>query len=170
MEDTANQSHERTVLFQKITNFIEDIGIKIEAQTIDEDTFIPGILVKDGAIFYDTKKLAHPGDLIHEAGHVALIPASERHTANGNIEEDLPMGERLEIGVILWSFAALTHLDMDMEVVFHKDGYNGDSRWHIENFKNKNYVGLPPLQWMGLCRRDDEEGAKFPAVIKWLRD
>ena len=75
---------------------------------------------------------------------------------------------------IAWSWAALVHLELDPEVVFHPAGYKGWSQTIIENFSQGRYFGVPMLQWLGMTA--DEQGAEdlgvapFPHMIKWLRD
>ena len=69
-----------------------------------------------------------------------------------------------EMSSILWSCAALKHLDIPPQVVFHCDGYKEESDWIIKQLENGVYNGLPLLVWMGLY----EEG-EFPKMKKWLR-
>jgi len=139
-----------------------------------QDTFLPGILVKDGVIIIDRSKLSYPGDLLHEAGHIALEKAEDRPGLNDDIEGAKSESEKLEIGVILWSYAALKYLELPEEVVFHENGYKGDSNWLIEEYNKGNFIGLPLLIWMGLTYEkvthiSGEEIAPFPHMIKWLR-
>ena len=78
-----------------------------------------------------------------------------------------------EMTAIAWSYAAIRHLQLPPDVVFHPDGYNGGSSSIMENFGEGRYFGVPMLQWLGLCR--DEKNAKefgdapYPTMIKWLR-
>jgi hypothetical protein len=109
--------------------------------------------------------LKYPGDLLHEAGHIAVTEERLRPLiGTEEMDNDWPsLGD--EIAAILWSYAALSHLNLDPKVVFHPDGYKGASDWFIEQFNNKNYMGLPLLEWMGLCL----EKEKFPIMDKWTR-
>ena len=80
-----------------------------------------------------------------------------------DIREDWPTdGE--EIAAILWSYAAACFLNLDPKIVFHPNGYKNNSEWLIEAFKNKNYIGLPLLEWMSLCNKKE-----FPKMKKWIR-
>ena len=105
-----------------------------------------------------------------QAGHIA-VTAEEWRPLIGTDEMDLAWPtEGDEIAAILWSYAALRHLDLKPEVVFHPEGYKNQSAWLIEQFGNKNYIGLPLLEWMGLCSVSGNEGVKpFPNMLKWLR-
>lgn len=154
--------------------FLEQIGIKVIEKELPETTFLPGLSIVSGAIHVDYKKLKYPGDLLHEAGHLAVTTAAERRLAGtSETSPDWPtQGE--EIAAILWSFAAVKHLELPIEFVFHPDGYKNDSEWLISNFNSENYIGLPFLEWAGLSlgkERALKEGKEaFPVMTKWLRD
>ncbi len=156
-----------------IISFITSIGIEIEAVEINEETFLPGIRIDRGKITYDPDKMLYPGDLLHEAGHIAVMTEEQRNMVSGDIkagEEKDIMGD--EIVAILWSCAACTHIGLPLEVVFHPNGYRGASNWHIENFQNKNYIGLPLLIWMGFTHdlnSEDPDKKPFPHMSRWLR-
>ena len=160
----TNTDTEHKNLTRKITDFLESIGINIVEETLLNNTFLPGIMVKENSIFIDTNKLKYPGDLLHEAGHLAVSEAHLRSLiGTSEIDADWPKdGE--EIAAILWSYAACHYLNLDLRIVFHTDGYKNESEWLIEQFSNKNYIGLPLLEWMGLCTSDE-----FPKMKKWLR-
>lgn len=127
-----------------------------------------------GCIYFDREKIKYPGDILHEAGHLAVTPASQRR-AVGSADLSLPWPtEGEEIGALLWSYAALKHLNLPAEYVFHREGYHGDADWLIENFENGIYIGLPFLEWAGLALNENramQEGKPaYPQMLKWLRD
>jgi len=156
-----------------ILQFFEQIGIEAEFGPVPDATFLPGILIEAGRLIIDIEKLKYPGDLLHEAGHIAMVPSADRRLMQGNIETDSPV-DSMELGAILWSYAALKHLKLPPEFVFHKDGYKGDADWLIEQLESGTYIGLPLLQWLGLTY-DAKIAAKmnaqpFPIMLKWLRE
>ncbi|WP_343698077.1 hypothetical protein [Flavobacterium sp.] len=156
-----------------VLRFLDEIGITVIEKDLG-DTFLPGLDLGSNCIYIDYDKLLYPGDILHEAGHLAVTTSAERKLVGTNeISTDWPtQGE--EIAAILWSFAAANHLELPLEFVFHPNGYKNDSEWLISNFSNKNYLGLPLLEWMGLClgneRAEKENKKAFPAMQKWLRD
>lgn len=104
------------------------------------------------------------GDILHEAGHIAVTPKEQRILiGTTKINSSWPT-DGDEIVAILWSYAACCHLKLDLEVVFHPNGYKNDSNWLIEQFTNKNYIGLPLLEWMDLYKKEE-----FPVMRKWIR-
>lgn len=160
---------------QKICTFFDEIGLAWESCTLpDEPTFLPGIKIDRGCLRFDLAKLKYPGDLLHEAGHLAVETPAQRAELSDNVEENSSPQKSLETAAVLWSYAALLHLELPPEFVFHPAGYKGDSEWMIEQFAQGTYIGLPLLQWMGLCI--DKTQAKinhtpsFPHMLKWLRE
>lgn len=160
----------------ELVRFIRSIGIEVSYDAIEGETFLPGILIKDGGIIVDESKLLYPGDLLHEAGHLAVLKPDERKTSGGNMGEakDKNNADGEELMAIAWSYAALSHLGIDPEIVFHPQGYKGASDWYIEQYTTGKYIALPLLQWIGLCydekNAQTNNAAPFPAMIKWLRD
>jgi hypothetical protein len=112
----------------------------------------------------DLGKLKYPGDLLHEAEHIAVTEEKVRPAIGTEaLGDNWPLvGE--EIAAILWSYAASRFLDLDLKIVFHPDGYKNDSKWLIEQFNSDNYIGLLLLEWMRLCTKEE-----FPVMRKWLR-
>lgn len=154
----------------KIIAFLEEIGIKVIRTEIHEETFLPGIKAEEAKLLIDESRMLYPGDMLHEAGHLAVIPPERREKAKGNMGKD--RGE--EMMAIAWSYAAMIHLELEPEIVFHEDGYRGGSKSILENFSQGRYFGVPVLQWLGLTiepRHAKENGEKpFPHMIKWLVD
>ncbi|WP_298902053.1 hypothetical protein [uncultured Psychroserpens sp.] len=151
-------------ILARITKFLESIGIKVIDTALGDDTFLPGLRLEGQQILVDLSKLKYPGDLLHEAGHIAVTQPDLRPLiGTDDIGANWPeLGD--EIVAILWSYAALHHLEFDPKVVFHEEGYKNASPWFIEQFTNGVYMGLPLLSWMGLCEEDE-----FPKMKTWLR-
>jgi hypothetical protein len=181
-----NQTHIQTLtpvsketfsspLVRVICEFLSEIGLKTQKSLIEEDTFLPGLFIDEGIILIDEKKLLYPGDILHEAGHLAVLSPSERMMQSGKIGDKLPYQEALgnEIMAIAWSYAACIEIGLMPEVVFHPYGYKGAASWYLEQYKSKNYLGANLLQWVGMCY--DEKNAAlhetkpYPYMIKWKR-
>lgn len=154
-------------LISRIITFLTEIGINVLEAKLPEKTFVPGIYIEEGTIKFDRTKLSYPGDLLHEAGHLALILPEDRVKATGDLEPGEGMDiNSLEPGAILWSYLAVKHLSIEPKVVFHDAGYKGASDWYIENFESGNYIALPLLEWMGIC---EGNGNSIPKIKQWLR-
>ena len=70
-------------LVLKIVTFLRGIGIEVRAAQLDHSTFLPGIEVDSGRLHVDEGKLIYPGDLLHEAGHLAVAPRALRTGLSG---------------------------------------------------------------------------------------
>ena len=151
-----------------IIAFLLSIGIEVRKGELSEPTFLPGIAIDHGALLIDESKLLYPGDLLHEAGHLAVISAERRKKAHGDVGKKAAE----EMMAIAWSFAALTYLRLEPAVVFHEAGYSGGGASLIENFTHGRYVGVPMLEWLGLTadgKRAQELGVQpYPHMIKWV--
>lgn len=154
-----------------IIKFLKDIGIETKLESIAEKTFLPGLKLSGGALIIDTDKLLYPGDILHEAGHLACMPEQVRETMSDNLpSNDLHAGG--EIMAIGWSYAACIYIGIAPEVVFHQDGYRDGATSLLENFRASRYLGVPLLQWTGMTY-DDENAKKhgtepYPFMQKWL--
>jgi hypothetical protein len=154
----------------KITAFLQSIGLPVRLGTVAGPTILPGITVESGVLIYDPERLLYPGDLLHEAGHLAVKPGAERQSAQADLGAD-PAEEMMAIS---WSYAAALHIGLPPEVVFHPAGYRGGSASLLENFAAGHYFAVPMLQWLGLTY--DERQAQichalpFPAMRAWLRE
>ncbi|KOP38941.1 hypothetical protein DBB36_12140 [Flavobacterium sp. WLB] len=158
---------------KKVLQFLNEININVIEKELGT-TFLPGLDLGPNCIYIDYNNLLYPGDILHEAGHLAVTTSVERKLiGTDKISPEWPThGE--EIAAILWSFAAAKYLNLPLEFIFHPNGYKNDSDWLISNFSNENYIGLPLLEWMGLCLGNElaaKEGkSAFPAMLKWMRD
>ncbi len=158
----------------RMITFIREIGIEIHFCELPEPTFLPGLKLGPNCIFIDRERMLYPGDLLHEAGHLAVTdPDNRMKVGTADVEANWPPdGE--EMSTILWSYAALLHLDIPIEYVFHPHGYKNESEWMIQNFKDEVYIGMPLLEWMGLAlskERAEREGKPaFPKMLKWVRE
>jgi antirestriction protein ArdC len=161
-------------LLDKALFFLKEIGIEVKFGDLNDDSFLPGLSIEEGKIIIDKNKLQYPGDILHEAAHIAIVPAAERASLNASEIGNRKDNAAEEMMAIAWSYAACIQLEIDPYFVFHDKGYGGGGAYIANNFNTKNYFGLPMLQWIGLTV--DEKNAAtlkvspYPAMIKWLRD
>ncbi|MDO7886251.1 hypothetical protein [Hymenobacter cheonanensis] len=147
-----------------ILHFLASIGLPVRETPFDEPGFLPGLLIDKGELLLDRARLRYPGDVLHEAGHIAVTVAAERPLLGANITENHPEKAGEELAVLLWTYAACRQLGLPPEVVFHPAGYKGQAEWLTTMFDSGQYIGLPLLVWMGLTTTEG-----FPAMTRWLR-
>ncbi|SRR5260221_8498210 len=154
----------------RIADFLRAIGLSVTADTIQDRTFVPGIVIHHGVLVIDAPRLTYPGDLLHEAGHLAVMEPERRRMCH----IDVGMRAAEEMMAIAWSWAAGVHLGLDPSVVFHESGYRGGAQAIIDNFAQGRFIAVPMLQWVGMTadpKRAAELGvAPYPHMLKWLRD
>ncbi len=156
-------------IFEKILDFIRKIEISFQFCNIQQQTFLPGLLIENGTLLIDKSQLKFIGDTLHEAGHIALLKPELRTKLSGSLE-DQPDQEATEMAVIAWTYAACLEIGISPKVVFHPDGYKGDSDNIIENFSNGRYFGVPILQWYGMTNiTEASPSIIYPAMKQWLR-
>ncbi|HEV7782840.1 MAG TPA: hypothetical protein VGO58_16305 [Chitinophagaceae bacterium] len=163
-----------TDIIEKSIRFLDETGIAVRFGVVEDGSFLPGLSIERGCIIVDKEKLKYPGDILHEAGHLAIVPAADRTQLDANLIAERPQRKAEEMMAIAWSYAAAIYLSIDPHIIFHDDGYKGGGSYIADSFANKQYFGLPMLQWVGMAA--DEKKAKelninpYPEMIKWLRD
>ncbi len=151
----------------KLVDFVRSVGIEVEACPIDWKTRFPGLDIRGGAVLVDETQLIHPGNILHEAGHIAVHdPARRKHPKFSPSK-----GE--ELSALAWSYAAVVHLGLSSELVFYPGSYQGWDTSLVENFAEGRYIGVPLLQRYGTtleARFASERGLNpYPHMLRWVR-
>jgi hypothetical protein len=151
-----------------IRTFLERIGIPVVVEPLPDDTCLPGMTVRRGALIVDPDRLGWPGDLLHDAGHIAVMDPAVRKTLD-TVQSD--GGE--EMATIAWSWAAAVEIGIDAATLFHEHGYVGGGGYLAVAFTAGNYIGTPLLEYWGMAARKDEAEAqgipRYPHMLRWLR-
>ena len=151
----------------QIGAFLEAIGIELEAAAAG-DSRLPGMTVFRGRVRIDPGVAAYPGDLLHEAGHLAVCDPATRASLE-RIEPD--PGD--EMAAIAWSVAAAHACGIALDVLFFDDGYLGAAGAFRDNFAANRTLGVPMLAWFGMTaephRAAEWDMPAFPAMTRWLR-
>lgn len=151
----------------KLAAFVQSLGIEVQACAINWKTRFPGLDIRAGGVLVDESQLLHPGNILHEAGHLAVHDPLKR----SHPKFSPTRGE--ELGALAWSYAAAMHLGLGAEVVFYPGSYQGWDTSLIENFAEGRYLGVPMLQRYGMAvepRLAPERGVEpYPHMLKWIR-
>lgn len=160
-------------LTQRIVDFLTSIGLDIRPGKIADDTFLTGIRIDKGTMTVDEERLEFPGDLLHEAGHLAVAPPHIRAVLSDKVEIPDVDIDPIEAGAIAWSYAAALHLGLNPAIVFHEGGYLGKSKKLLVNFQMGVYLGVNVLEGAGMAvasGKASDETTVYPQMLKWLSD
>jgi hypothetical protein len=160
-------------IISTICDFLTFAGVSYQFASLTGETFLPGLEIQNGSLIIDREKLVYPGDILHEAGHLATAAPSVRQNMNGKLEKKA-VDDGGEIMAIAWSYAACVHLDLDPKIVFHDGGYQTSSNNLVKTFKEGGFFGQPMLNWVGMTYMSAEQADQFnskpfPHMIRWLR-
>ncbi|MDF7774908.1 hypothetical protein P1X14_06605 [Sphingomonas sp. AOB5] len=152
----------------RIVAFIESVGIPVIVEPVGDDVLLPGATVRHGALIFDPATLPWPGDLLHEAGHIAVTDPVLRDTL-----EEVSQDQAEEMAAIAWSYAAAIEIGIDPAIVFHEGGYKGGGANFLSSFDGNGGIGVPMLQYYGMTAEARQaaalDRAPFPAMARWLR-
>lgn len=179
--------------FDPIVTFLREIGLPVQVGPFGAEGFLPGVTIMDGVLRVDPDHLYVSGDLLHEAGHMAIVPARLRGQLGTNLEESLrerlkgdddPLArlalQHTETMAIAWSCAALQALNLPPEVIFFAGGYRMEPEQQqrfLSLLDSGNYFGIAHLAQAGLtgpcgvmALLQQNGLAPYPQMTKWLQD
>ncbi len=157
-------------IITKIVTFLDTIGIPAITGPVEGETLLPGLTVQGGTLLFDPDRLTWPGDLLHEAGHIAVADPALRDQL-GDVDTD----PGTEMAAIAWSYAAALEIGIDPAIVLHEGGYRqvGGGAAILHNFNTGKYIGAPMLQWYGMTAEPHQAEAfgmpAYPTMTHWLR-
>lgn len=154
----------------RIVDVIQEVGVQVRSGTVPDDAFLPGIRIDSGGLIVEEQKVAHAGDILHEAAHLALMTPDVREHHSGA----LPENPAEEMACHAWCYAAAKTFDIPLEVVFH-DAYAAGGSTLREAFESGGTLGQPMLQFWMMTRLNDKDPffdhlPTYPAMGRWLRD
>ncbi|MEI5637940.1 hypothetical protein [Pseudoalteromonas sp. UG3-2] len=157
----------------RICQFLSEIGLPFKLCALSNGSFLPGLETHNGVLHIDVESLKYPGDILHEAGHIAVCEPAFRPYLNADVyrnglllgrEKQAMHGE--EIAATAWSVAASKKIGLPLEVVMHEHAYRGGSQSIIDIFQQGGLFGQPLLSaWQMTC---PERG--FPHMLRWIRE
>jgi hypothetical protein len=154
-----------------IAGFLRSIGLNVRFAPLASPAGLPGIAAECGELIVEADRLVSPGDLLHEAGHLAVMSPPRRRAARGRFDAS----QAEEMAAMAWSYAAALHLGLDPALVFHEYGYGeGGGGWVVEAFIRGGTPGVPGLCWLGLTSHaiggTVVPDAVYPTMIGWLNE
>jgi hypothetical protein len=160
--------------YRPIVDFLVRVGIAVVEAPLPDGTFLPGIVLREGGLMVDPEKLLWPGDLLHEAGHLAVLPAAARAAVDDALSAASDTDHSGELEALAWAYAAAVELGLPPSVLIHEGGYLGKSRDLLQMYAFGIYPGLQGLCEIGMTAAPgftpDCGDLRYPRMLKWLRD
>lgn len=177
----------------RVVAFLEHIGLETKLVQGAEG-FIPYVRIVDGALHYDPQVTA--SNLLHEAGHLCLIPAQFRPLARDDLsscgvydaieacirdngcDPEGPLSRALmqssDAEATAWAWAAGVHLGLAPEVIILDHEYSGAGRSIRQALKATQWLGINGLAAAGWCARPGPFAGLsplpvFPAMARWTQ-
>ncbi len=148
-------------LIAKLESWVQNAGVPVRRAELPDGTFLQGLAIENATLFIDPARLEWPGDILHEAAHIALTPPSRRANIGGKL--DVTPAE--EMAALAWSYAAAIAAGIDPLVVFHEGGYKKGGAHLAAQYASglpPGGPGVPMLQWWGMT-------TAFPRMTHWIR-
>lgn len=153
---------------ERVMQFLHEIGIAV-CTLPGASGFIEGVEVVNGGLHVDPR--ARASSLLHEAGHLAIVPARFRHHLNGDLgvgmntimdeamSLDLEPDSQLQRALFqmgdpeatAWAWAAGKHLDVPEDEIIRTDEYGGDGDEIRFSLALRAYVGIHGIAHAGFC-------------------
>ncbi|WOB11258.1 hypothetical protein [Piscinibacter gummiphilus] len=182
---------EASVQLERVVRFLQGIGL-VCTMNPGAHGFIHGVSIRHGSLQIDP--FASPSSLLHEAGHLSIIPAKFRGLACDDLvsafevmfaetdfsDPDSP-GARAAIQcsdpeATAWAWAAGRAVGLAPEVIIQDDEYDGTGKWIRMQLANGHYAGIHGLAHAGFCAVRESplsrrQGlAVFPKLNRWLQN
>lgn len=166
--------------------FCEKIGLQL-AWEPGANGFLKGIRIDKGRILVDPGAAASA--LLHEAGHLAILPPDLRHKATGDLEAllsdmatilaDEPIDSPYQRALLqcsdteatAWAWAAGIAAGLSHTEIIQDQEYDGGGADIRVSLACRAYVGIHGLKHADFCvlpRQQNTNG--YPHMLKWLQD
>lgn len=157
-----------------IVAFLRGIGLSVHEGDVPDQAFLPGLRIAAGGIVFDRSKLQWPGDLLHEAGHLAMTPLAHRAALCDDLADQEIHEHAGEAEATAWAYAACVSLGLPPAVLFHPGGYHGQSDALILTYGAGVYPGARGLAEAGMALVGESARSQglppYPHMQRWLRD
>jgi len=178
---------------EKLVRVVEALkGIGLEARFVEGASgFVPNIAIEAGVLLVDPR--AQVSSLLHEAGHLASVPARFRHYVGRSLSAALKrMWEEVEgedpegplCRAVLqcsdpeataWAYAFGTHLGFAPEVIILDSEYDNTGEDIRASLVAHRYIGINGLAAAGFCAVNARVAAyrnlpAYPKMAFWTQE
>lgn len=179
-----------SALIAQAIGFLREIGLSIQKED-NVSGFSPGVEIRHGGLVVDPFNV-QMADLLHEAGHLAIMPGQFRHLLNGNLMDGLEQALEAVSGfdpesplvravlqctdpeATAWAWAAGCHLELPSEQIIRDQDYAGSGESIRLALALRHYVGINGLDRAGLTAANERSAyitglTVYPSLCRWLQ-
>jgi dienelactone hydrolase len=193
LRDRWSHSMTEAHAFGLAVSFLREQGIECHS-VHGTGGFVPGVRIVSGALHYDPD-VACTANLLHEAGHVAILPSIYRAQANDDISKvarkmlaevfeapdvdpDSPQAcaamQCSDPEATAWAYSAGRHLGIPDELVIRDTDYQSEGDQIRLALKAGAYAGINGLARAGFCVVTRTAAAvtgrpRYPTLSRWLQ-
>jgi len=176
----------------KVCEFLTEIGIE-NSIVEGANGHLKHVDISEGKLLI--QPICFPGDVLHEAGHVAIMPSRWRHLLTGdirhaikqmfveldgmNLHPDDPLSRAAiqcsDPEATAWGWAAGLYLKLPKHFIINHDPLSGDyggEGWVVaEQLEFRSYIGINGLSHAGFCCPRIPMAGKpvYPELARWLQ-
>lgn len=176
-------------MLSRITKFLNDIGIKTH-DSPGASGLVDGVEIRGGELHIDHD--CSVSDLLHEAGHIAIIPLQFRPHLGGNLHKGMKIiwdeltamnlhpDHSLHRAVIqasdaeatAWAWAAGLKIGLPHQEIIGDEDYQGYGRGIKEMLQYNAYAGINGLAHAGMCKRGitTPKEQHYPIMQRWVQN
>jgi hypothetical protein len=169
-------------------NTLIPCAINNDIEGYNDLCFWDGIKTTNGTLTVNPD-VAHPGDLLHEAGHLAILPVAARTALSGDNLGDIEFTEAYQACFAIdqrlgyatdsaatgWGILACIELGLDLSIVFANGFYTGEGEQYA--LTAKSTMGKPlgnewvnDLYYLGMVAKKSSTAPLFWDIdVMWSR-
>jgi hypothetical protein len=174
---------------QKVMNFLNEVGLPVSVVP-GATGFVKNIVLVEGTVQVDPKCL--PSTMLHEAGHLAVIPSRYRHMMSGNLYKSMrqifeiaemnymdpydPLTRALlqtgDPEVTAWAWAVGKHLGIPEKLIILDNQYENAGKAIRTQLQTRCYIGMNGLSHGGFCvtrATPNKPLPVYPELAFWLQ-
>jgi len=174
---------------KRTVSFLESIGLPIKVVP-GATGFVDHVAIVEGTLHVDPQCRASA--MLHDAGHLAIVPGKFRHMLSGNLysglkrmfedtevvmqHPDSPLARAMvQIGdpeATAWAWAAGKAIGLPPTMIIQDDEYDGEGAFLRMHLSANGYLGINGMSHAGFCIVRPNKYSSLPVYPKlafWLQ-
>lgn len=176
------------LIITHIVNVLNKIGIQCIIGEAN-NCFVDGVQIKNGCLIVNIYRCSI-SNLLHEAGHLAVLPKEYRKQASGDLgdvlrkmyreidcskEENRRYMQCEDAEATAWAYAFGRRCVVPFDLIIDDEQYDGTGRDVLESLALGSGLGVNGLSRMGWCAssiiHSKASGLPmYPNLVKWIND